>query len=160
MENHVLVSKECLAEYKDGEIGYFIAPEIACGFPSPATDSLEVRLSITDFFTSNPTATFFGRAVGTSLEGIGISDGDILVIDRSLRPMSNDIIVMTYDGGFTAKKVFQNGKQVFLISENPNYPPLEVTDPDNLVVWGVVSKVIKDPRSGIKNRYGHIRKVI
>lgn len=160
MDGHLLVSKESLAEYKDSEVSYFIAPGIACGFPSPATDSLEVRLSITDFFTSNPTATFFGRAIGSSLEGIGIFENDILVIDRSLRPVNNDIIVMAYEGGFTAKKVLKEGNQVFLISENSNYPPVEVADPDNLIVWGVVSKIIKDPRSAVKNRYGHIRKVI
>lgn len=160
MEGHLLVSKECLAEYKDSEISYFIAPGIACGFPSPATDSLEVRLSITDFFTSNPTATFFGRAIGSSLEGIGIFENDILVIDRSLRPLNNDIIVMAYDGGFTAKKVLQEGKQIFLISENPSFPPVKVDDPDSLIVWGVVSKIIKDPRASVKSRYSTIRKVI
>lgn len=160
MESHLLVSKESLAEYKDSEINYFIAPGIACGFPSPATDSLEVRLSITDFFTSNPTATFFGRAIGSSLEGIGIFENDILVIDRSLRPVNNDIIVMAYEGGFTAKKVLKEGDLVYLISENPDYPPAKVADPDNLIVWGVVSKIIKDPRSAVKKRYGRIRKVI
>jgi DNA polymerase V len=82
------------------------------------------------------------------------------VIDRSLRPVNNDIIVMTYEGGFTAKKVLKEGNQVFLISENSDYPPVKVADPDNLIVWGVVSKIIKDPRSAVKNRYGHIRKVI
>jgi len=160
MDGHLLVSKESVAEYKDSEISYFIAPGIACGFPSPATDSLEVRLSITDFFTSNPTATFFGRAIGSSLEGIGIFENDILVIDRSLRPLNNDIIVMAYEGGFTAKKVLQEGKDIFLLSENSSFPPVKVADPDNLIVWGVVSKIIKDPRSAVKNRYGHIRKVI
>lgn len=123
MEVHLLVPKESLAEYKDSEISYFIAPGVACGFPSPATDSLEVRLSITDFFTSNPTATFFGRAIGSSLEGIGIFENDILFIDRSLRPVNNDIIVMVYEGGFTAKMVLKEGDQVFLISENPSTHP-------------------------------------
>lgn len=160
MEGHLVVSKESVADYRDGEISYFIAPGIACGFPSPATDSLEVRLSITDFFTSNPTATFFGRAIGSSLEGIGIFENDILVIDRSLRPLNNDIIVMVYDGGFTAKKILKEGQQVFFISENPNYPPVEVVDPNNLIIWGVVSKIIKDPRSSVKSKYGQIRKVI
>jgi DNA polymerase V len=160
MVGHILVSKESVAEFKDSEISYFISPEISCGFPSPATDSLEVRLSITDFFTSNPTSTFFGRAVGSSLEGLGIYENDILVIDKSLRPKHDDIIVFAYEGGFTAKKVKKEGSVVFLISENPKFPPIKVTDPDNLIVWGVVCKIIKDPRSTINSSYGQIRKVV
>lgn len=160
MASHILVSKESIAEFDDEQISYFIAPGISCGFPSPAVDHMEVSLSISDFFTSNPSATFFGRAVGSSLEGIGIYENDILVIDRSLKPKNADIIVLAYEGGFTAKKVEKLGSDVFLISENPKYPPMKVTDPDNLIVWGVVCKIIKDPRPAKATSYRQFKKVV
>lgn len=158
MDGHILILEQSAAQFDDAEITE--VPAISCGFPSPATDEIEVRLSITDFFTSNPTATFFGKAVGTSLEGIDIFEGDILVIDRSLKPREHDIIVMTYEGGFTAKKINYVGNELYLTSENTHFPPVLVTDPDNLVVWGVVLKVIKEVRSRVKYGFGHIKKAI
>ncbi|RYY07320.1 MAG: translesion error-prone DNA polymerase V autoproteolytic subunit [Sphingobacteriaceae bacterium] len=158
MDSHILINEQSAATYKDVVIAEL--PTVSCGFPSPAESELELRLSITDFFTSNAAATFFGKAIGSSLEGIGIFENDILVIDRSIKAKENDIIVMTYEGGFTAKKISKSSGKYYMISENPNYPPVLITDPDNLVVWGVVAKVIKDVRSPLKCGHGRIRKVV
>lgn len=158
MGGHLFILEQSAGQCKDAEI--MELPAISCGFPSPATDEIEVRLSITDFFTSNPTATFFGKAIGSSLEGIDIFENDILVIDRSIKPKEHDIIVMTYEGGFTAKRIKILDSKLYMTSENVHYPPVLVTDPDNLVVWGVVLKVIKDVRSRSKYGYARIRKAL
>jgi DNA polymerase V len=73
----------------------------------------------------------------------GLDDGDLLVIDRSLEPKDNKIAVCFIDGEFTVKRLALKGEQLFLIPENKNYKPIEVTPENNLLVWGIVTYVIK-----------------
>lgn len=116
---------------------------ISAGFPSPADDFKEERLSLDDELIKNKEATFFARVSGQSMIGAGLNDNDLLVIDRSLEPAHNKIAVCFLDGEFTVKRLKVTKEGVWLLPENPNYKPIEVSEENNLVIWGIVTNVIK-----------------
>lgn len=115
---------------------------ISAGFPSPADDYLQNSLDLNTFLVNNPSATFYVRVSGESMTGAGIHEGDILVVDRSLEPARNRIIVGVINGEFTVKRLVKKGKALFLVPENPSFKPLEITAEMDFRVWGVVSYVI------------------
>lgn len=119
----------------------------ACGFPSPAADYLEDRLSLDQLLIQHPAATFFARAQGCSMIGTGIHDGDLLIIDRSLTARSGDIVIALLDGELLVKRLKLNNKKAELHSEHPDYPPVRLTAEQELDVWGVVTQVIHELRS-------------
>jgi len=116
---------------------------IAAGFPSPADDFAEVRISLDESLVKNRAATFYARVSGESMVDAGLDDGDLLVIDRSLEPKDNKIAVCFIDGEFTVKRIKLEGAQLYLMPENKNYKPIEVTEENNLLIWGIVTYVIK-----------------
>lgn len=121
----------------------FIESGIAAGFPSPADDFSEVRISLDEHLVKNKAATFYARVSGESMVDAGLDDGDLLVIDRSLEPQDNKIAVCFIDGEFTVKRLALKGEQLFLVPENKKYKPIEVAQENNLLIWGIVTYVIK-----------------
>lgn len=119
---------------------------IAAGFPSPADDFMEGRIDLNRELIKNPAATFFARAKGESMVGLGIGDGDLLVIDRSIRAASNAVAVCHVEGGFTVKQLRFDKDGCWLLPANPLFKPRRVTEEDDCVVWGVVTHVIKTLR--------------
>jgi DNA polymerase V len=83
----------------------FVAGGIAAGFPSPADDFSELRISLDQTLVKHKEATFYAKVKGNSMIDAGIHDGDILVIDRSLEPANNKIAVCYLDGAFTVKRI-------------------------------------------------------
>ena len=116
---------------------------ISAGFPSPADVFKEERLSLDDVLVKNKEATFFARVSGQSMIGAGLNDNDLLIIDRSIEPAHNKIAVCFLDGEFTVKRLKVTKEGVWLLPENPNYKPIEVSEENNLVIWGIVTNVIK-----------------
>jgi len=121
----------------------FVSAGIKAGFPSPAADFEEAKISLDRLVVRNKEATFYARANGNSMTGAGIDDGDILVIDRSLPPAHHKIAVCYLDGEFTVKRIRKEGDRVWLMPENPAYPPIAVHEGNELIVWGVVTFVVK-----------------
>ena len=117
--------------------------KISAGFPSPADDFKELRISIDQEVVRNEEATFYARVSGESMQGAGLDDGDLLVIDRSIEPKNGKIAVCCIDGEFTVKrlKVVEDG--VFLIPENPKYQSIKITEENELIIWGIVTYVVK-----------------
>jgi len=124
------------------EVPYFAAG-IKAGFPSPAADFDESKISLDRVLVKNQEATFYAKASGTSMTGAGIDDGDIMVIDRSLEPQHNKIAVCCLDGEFTVKRIQIASDGVYLMPENKAFPPIKVTEENQLVIWGIVTYVIK-----------------
>ncbi len=121
----------------------YVDEGIAAGFPSPAQDYMDLSLDLNKELIKHPAATFYGRVKGFSMKDAGIEDGDILVIDRSLEYRNNMTAVCFIDGEFTVKKLkLENGK-VFLMPANDEFDPIEITDENEFVVWGIVTYVIK-----------------
>ena len=121
----------------------FIASGIKAGFPSPAADFDESKISLDNVLVKNREATFYAKASGTSMTGAGIDDGDIMVIDRSIEPQNNKIAVCFIDGEFTVKRIKIEKDTVYLMPENKNFEPIKVTDENELIIWGIVTYVIK-----------------
>lgn len=112
--------------------------KLSAGFPSPATDYEESRLDINEYLVRNPVSTFFFPVQGDSMEGAEIFDGDILVVDKSVRPRHGHIVVAFVDGLRLVKRLYRRGGRMALEAENPKYPALAITEEMDFVIWGVV----------------------
>lgn len=134
--------------YKKYSLHNLIIPFSSCGisagFPSPADDHLEDIIDLNQQLIKNKEATFFGRAEGDSMIGAGIGNGDLLVIDKSLRPKNQDIAVCFLDGEFTVKRIKIEKDIIWLVAENKKYQPIKVTPENDFVIWGIVTHCIKD----------------
>ncbi|MFL2612352.1 MAG: LexA family protein [Flavobacteriaceae bacterium] len=129
---------------KEKFIGQWLVEQgISAGFPSPADDFKEVRISLDKELVKNQESTFYARVSGDSMIGAGLDDGDLLVIDRSLNPENGKIAVCLIDGEFTVKRIKKERKKLYLIPENNNYNPIELKEENELIIWGIVKYVIK-----------------
>ncbi|AFY61843.1 LexA family transcriptional regulator [Synechococcus sp. PCC 6312] len=115
---------------------------VSAGFPSPADDYIEQRLDLNRYLIKNPAATFMARVSGDSMIGVGIHDGDVIIVDRSLEPKDGQIVIAVLNGELTVKRLRRKCKRLLLQAENPNYPDIEITDASAFQVWGVVTNVI------------------
>ena len=127
----------------DSKGAIFFDTGISAGFPSPADDFRETRISLDEELIGNKEATFFAKVSGQSMIGAGLDDNDLLVIDRSIEPTNNKIAVCFLDGEFTVKRLRVEKEEVWLQPENPNYPIIKITEENNFVIWGIVTSVIK-----------------
>ena len=118
-----------------------MASRIAAGFPSPADDFIESHLDLNEFLVSHPAATIFAWAQGESLSGIGVGDGDLLVIDRAADHRQGAVVVAAIDGELTCKIL--DKRQSRLLTANPNYPPIDIKGREDIVIEGVVTYCIK-----------------
>ncbi len=129
---------------KENGLGQWLAEEgISAGFPSPADDFKETRISLDRELVKNKEATFYARVSGDSMVGAGLDDGDLLVIDRSLNPENGKIAVCLVDGEFTVKRIKKEKNGLYLMPENKKYKPIELKEENELIIWGVVEYVIK-----------------
>ena len=129
---------------KGNNLGQWLVEQgISAGFPSPADDFKEIRISLDKELVKNKEATFYARVSGNSMENAGLSDGDIIVIDRSLNPESNKIAVCFIEGDFTVKRIIKKGRELYLKPENKNYKKIIIKEEDQLMIWGIVTYVIK-----------------
>ena len=121
----------------------FIENGVKAGFPSPAQDFEGKRISLDKELIQNETATFFARVDGDSMQDAGMADGDLLVVDRSLEPRDGKIAVCMLDGDFTVKRLRVANGEVYLKAANPNYVDIKVEENQELVIWGIVTYVVK-----------------
>jgi DNA polymerase V len=116
---------------------------ISAGFPSPADDYSEARLDLNKELITNESATFYARVRGDSMTLAGISDGDLLIIDKSKTPVNGSIVVCLIDGEFTVKRLNKKGNQFYLMPENDKYQPIKIKPENDVTIWGVVTYTIK-----------------
>lgn len=120
---------------------------ITAGFPSPAQDYMSASIDLNRELIKHPASTFYARVVGDSMAGEGITDGDIIVIDKSVEAEHGDLAVCCLDGEFALRRLnFAGGGRLYLMPSNRNYRPIEVTKEGNFMVWGVVMYTIKANR--------------
>jgi DNA polymerase V len=121
----------------------YISEGVSAGFPSPAADFMETNIDLNKELSENPLATFYIRVKGNSMIDAGINDKDVLVVDRSLEPQNHKIAICCIDGEFTVKRIRVEKDCLYLIPENSNYEPIKVTEENQLIIWGMVTYVIK-----------------
>ncbi|ARS35320.1 LexA family protein [Pontibacter actiniarum] len=119
------------------------ASAVRAGFPSPATDYQADPIDLNTYLTQNPTSTFLARVEGDSMIGAHIESGDLVVIDRSLRPGSGRIVLAFIAGEFTIKRFMLKPDGAYLEPENSKYKSIKVSEPDMGLIWGVVVGVVK-----------------
>ncbi len=120
----------------------FFLFRIPAGFPSPATDYMQEEIDLNKYLKGNSSSTFILRVQGDSMTGANIVDGSIIVVDKSLTPKHNSIVVAVVNGEFTIKRLSKIGGVVSLNPANPKYKPTVITEDMNFQVWGVVKNVI------------------
>ena len=121
----------------------YVISKVSAGFPSPADDYLEKNLSIDKLLIKNQASTFLIRVGGDSMINIGIYEGDILIIDRSLDAKNKDIVIASIFDELTVKRlIFDIQGNPQLKAENPLYSNIEVKNKEDLIIWGVVTSAI------------------
>ncbi len=115
---------------------------VKAGFPSPAQEYLDCAIDLNRDLVRHPESTFYARVEGDSMEGAGVYEGDILVIDKILEVQDGDMAVCIINGEFTVKFIELRGHAVTLHPANPAYAPITVGEGDRFDVWGVVTYVI------------------
>ena len=116
---------------------------IEAGFPSPADDFIDLSIDLNKEFIKNPSSTFYGRVNGDSMKDLGIHNSDLLIIDKSLEPQDGKIAVCFIDGEFTVKTIKLEKDCCWLVPANDKYKPIQVTDDNEFIIWGIVIHVIK-----------------
>ena len=112
---------------------------VVAGFPSPAADYTQQRIDLNNHLIRNKDATYLFRVKGDSMINVGIYENDILLVDRSINPKHDHIILAQLNNEFTVKKLYRRGGIVKLIAENNIYPPRLIKEEDDLIAWGVVT---------------------
>ncbi len=130
-----------------GELHLPFFQGLKAGFPSPAADFIEVNIDLVKELVKNPSSTFLGKVKGDSMEGVGIGDGDILIIDKSLEFENNCIAVAYINGDFTIKRIKKEKNSLWLVPANENYKSVEIAINDEFAIWGLVTKIIKDVKN-------------
>lgn len=115
---------------------------VSAGFPSPADDYIDSQLDLNEYLINNQPATFLVRVRGDSMTGAGINEGDILIVDRSVEPQNNKIVIGILNDEFVVKKLQISNNRYRLLPCNDNYEPIDVTDDTDFQVWGVVTYII------------------
>ena len=122
---------------------------VSAGSPSPAQDYLDMDLNLHDFLVQNPADTFCVRAIGDSMIDANIQSGDVMVVDKSLEPSNNDIVLAVLDGEFTVKHIRKSEGELYLMPANENYKPIKITEDVDFKVWGVVTFIIQKANTRI-----------
>lgn len=112
------------------------------GFPSPATDHLEDRLNLHDHLVRNEAATFFCRIRGRDEEALGLYDGDLLIVDRSLAYKHHSLLIAMVDGEQKVCRLWNKGQQWSLQFGDDSYLHLEQNGEAENLLWGVISHVV------------------
>ena len=113
--------------------------KVPAGFPSPAADHTQERVDLNKELIRNKDATYLFRVKGDSMTGAGIYEGDTLVVDRSVTPKHNHIVLALLNNEFTVKRLYRRGGVVKLVAENNIDPVRLIKEEDDFVVWGVVT---------------------
>ena len=115
---------------------------VSAGFPSPASDYIEDNLDLNKYLIPHPAATFIVKASGHSMIDAHIQSGDLLIVDKSLTPKHNNIVIASIFGDLTVKRLRKKNRNIFLVSNNSDYPSFQIKEEMECFIWGVVTYVI------------------
>ena len=118
--------------------------KVAAGFPSPAQDYVDKTLDMNEHLIKNEAATFVVKVASLSMRDAGIEIDDELIVDRSIEAKHEDIVIALIDNEFTVKRLMIEGDDNrWLKAENPEFSDIHLQDGQEMVIWGVVTFVIK-----------------
>jgi len=98
---------------------------------------------LNELLIRHPSTTFLWRVAGRSMEGSGIDDGDILIVDRSITPANGHIVIAQVDNGFMLKRLVKRRGRMRLVADNPTFPEIDLSDAHSVECCGVVTACVK-----------------
>mgnify|MGYP001427752574 CR=1 FL=1 len=110
---------------------------VSAGFPSPAEEYIDIGIDLNRELIKHPTSTFLLRVSGHSMTNVGIHNGDLLIVDRSIDAQPGKIVIAILDGCFTVKKLTYANEKLYLEASSPNYPPIDISRYESIQIWGV-----------------------
>ena len=117
--------------------------KVGAGFPSPATDYIEDDIDLNSHLITNAPATFIIRVQGKSMTNVGIYDGDLLIVDKSLNPKNFSTVITNINEELVVKTLVKNRGDNYLTSGSKNKTDkINLTDNPEIIIWGVVTYVI------------------
>lgn len=128
-------------ERRGGTLPLYSA-SVRAGLPTEADDHIEDRVDLTQYVAPHPDSTFLVRVQGDSMKGVGMHEGDLLVVDKSLAAREGSIIVASVDGDATVKRLRHTQGAVELVPENPAYPVIHISPEQHFSILGVVTTVV------------------
>lgn len=120
------------------------AQVVPAGFPSPAADYVEEEINFNTLLMPRPHACFVMRVQGDSMIEANIPHNSYIVVDRSVKPASNMIVVAVVNGEITVKRFIKNSSGIRLLPANPKFQPIPITEDMEFSIWGTVTKIIID----------------
>lgn len=113
---------------------------VPAGFPSPAADYVEDRINLNSALIKHPESTYMLRVEGNSMIDANINDGDVVIVDSAVTAKEGDIVIASFEGEFTVKKLHLNPPM--LLPMNPTYSPIIISDEQDFQIFGVVTYII------------------
>ena len=121
----------------------FYLHKVVAGFPSPATDYMEYDIDLNSHLITNAPATFIIRVQGKSMTNVGIYDGDLLIVDKSLNPKNFSTVIANVNEELVVKTLIKSKETNYLTSGSKNTSDrVNLTDNPEIIIWGVVTYVI------------------
>ena len=121
----------------------FYLHKVGAGFPSPATDYIEDDIDLNSHLITNAPATFIIRVQGKSMTNVGIYDGDLLIVDKSLNPKNFSTVIANVNEELVVKTLVKSKETNYLTSGSKNaLDKINLTDNPEIIIWGVVTYVI------------------
>ena len=117
--------------------------KVGAGFPSPATDYIQDDIDLNSHLIKNTPATFLIRVQGKSMHDVGIHDGALLVVDRSLNPKNFSTVIANINEELVVKSFIKKNGQTFLTSGSKQMKDkIDLVENTEILIWGVVTYVI------------------
>lgn len=116
---------------------------VPAGFPSPAADHIEQQISLDEVLNIRAPHVYLISITGESMQGAGIFEGDLAIVDRAIEPAHGHIVVALLNNEPICKRLCKRVKEVVLLSENPKYPPRYILEGDELTIWGVITNTVR-----------------
>ncbi len=138
------ISKIYSISSQDTPIMAIYAQSVPAGFPSPAADYMEEEIDFNHLLRPRPSSTYVIRVQGDSMIEANIPNDALLVVDRSIKPASGNIVVAIIDSEFTVKRFIKNSSGIRLMPANPKFKPIPITEEMDFAIWGTVTKIIID----------------
>ena len=138
------ISKIYSISSQDTPIMAIYAQSVPAVFPSPAADYMEEEIDFNHLLRPRPSSTYVIRVQGDSMIEANIPNDALLVVDRSIKPASGNIVVAIIDSEFTVKRFIKNSSGIRLMPANPKFKPIPITEEMDFAIWGTVTKIIID----------------
>ncbi len=117
---------------------------VHAGYPAPDSNIPAERFDLVTHLVPHPDGTFFVRMSGEAMTGIGVYNGDTLIVDKSREPKHGDIVVAVVKGEFTVRRLIIKNKKIELHPENRKFATIKIKDESDLNIWGVVQNTVHD----------------